>query len=430
MLFLGVFCDWRRSACFPVFRAGACSDFRPGKSAGLIRHVRDQEHFPNRFEVLAMFKRSKRNRSVVELRTERLLDGGNIERLEERKMLAGNVTAAINASGDLVVQGDGESNAIQIEIDSVGNVVIDGLSGTSIDDSGLVGSVVSGDVVINMRGGDDYVVLGGVAGADSSYRSSVPIEDVRISTGAGNDEALVGFVYQGLRFAGDVNINAGSGDDYAAVKYSDVDGSISISGSGGNDILGLGESLTNEVEIRGGAGDDEARIVESQTVEQMEINLGGGDNLANVELSAAAGLRISSAGGMDEVFVDGFDAKNSDVTILTGGKNDQITIDELRDGGDLRVQTAGGDDVVEISDATFEQARISSAAGNDDVTTRRSVFGESLFTMGGGNDRLSMFESSAFGEVRGNGGDDIFVNNSADPLPDVDNVGFEVFAVL
>lgn len=377
-----------------------------------------------------MFKRNRKSRVLGEPTNDRLFDGGSIERLEDRMLLAGNVTVAINGAGDLIVQGDGDDNVVKIEIHSDGFVEATPFDGTTVDDSGLAGSLVTGDVTANMRGGDDQLYIVGPELSPGGGWTQIPVNDVNISSGSGNDLAFVGGIDAGVSITGDVKINSGSGNDYAAVNHSAIEGSVLISGSGGNDFAGLWTSVANEFEFRGGAGDDTAMITESGTFEQMELILGGGDNSVTMENSAAAGLRISSNSGNDTVDMDLFNAKYSDVTILTGGKNDSIDIDTLSDGGELQVRTAGGDDSVRFTDAEFETSSVSTAGGDDEVNTRRSAFGESQFTMGGGDDELNMYESSAFGNTNGNAGEDFFSYNLANSLPDLEKDGFEFFAIL
>lgn len=430
--------EFRKSLCFmheschlpdfPVFCAGPTGAFRLEEYAGLIRHTQKPEP-KTQIEVIKMFKRNKRSRNVGELSNERLLDGGNIERLEDRRLLAGNVTAAINGAGDLIIQGDGEDNAVSVEIDSAGNVIVEGDSTTTVDDSGLAGSVVSGDVIVNLRGGDDVVIIAGEEGPSTSHRTSIPVEDIRITTGAGNDEAMVGFANRGIRIAGDATINAGSGDDYAGVKYSDIDGGVSISGSGGNDVAGIGDSVANDFVFRGGAGDDTVSVIESVTIEQIELVLGSGDNDARVEDSAGAGLTITSTSGADTIEIDSFNAKYENVNLRTGGNNDDITIDGLNDVAELRIQTAGGDDSVEIRDAEAEETLINTGGGDDEVFAALSTFGESQFTMGGGDDSLGFSSSSAFGRANGGAGGDVFSFNTSSTLTDLDRDRFEAVGV-
>jgi hypothetical protein len=115
-----------------------------------------------------------------------------MESLENRQMLAGNVSAVITGAGNLVVTGDGAANEIDVAIDSTGQVSITGNAGTTVDIGNLATAQVSGDVRINLGGGDDVVSLYGVD-------SSAPIRNVSINTGTGDDSAIVGYLYGSIR---------------------------------------------------------------------------------------------------------------------------------------------------------------------------------------------------------------------------------------
>ena len=66
----------------------------------------------------------------IAMRTQAI--GAGFEGLEERLLLAGNVTSVL-AAGVLVLDGDGSANQVQLTVASNGQLTATGLSGTTID---------------------------------------------------------------------------------------------------------------------------------------------------------------------------------------------------------------------------------------------------------------------------------------------------------
>ena len=130
----------------------------------------------------------------------------DVQSLEQRQLLAGNVVAAINGAGDLSIVGDNNGNEINVEINVSGDVTVTGLNGTTVDDSQLVGSEVTGDVSIDLRDGDNVL--------DLTSTTNTFLEDVRIRTGSGADEITV----EDIRASGGFVLSSGDGDDVVVVE--------------------------------------------------------------------------------------------------------------------------------------------------------------------------------------------------------------------
>lgn len=371
-----------------------------------------------------MQKRTKKPSQTVR-QSRLLLSGAYAERLEERRLLAGNVTATINAGGDLIVNGDGEDNDISILIDDAGNVELLSDASTFVDDSGLDGKTVSRNVVVNMRGGNDQVVIADDVGDGDWTR--IPVENIRVSAGSGDDTAIV----TQLNITGDVRLNGGAGNDALDVKYSDILGSVTLSGGGGND-RGITEGLIVEedLDIGLGTGNDEAFVLDTYVVEDLSISVGSGDNDVVVRDSGALGLKVNSTGGADSIEIENFEAKYESVNISTGGGVDEVTITGLTDVDQLKIGTGGGDDVVFVSDAEAEQTQLNTASGDDEARIAYSDFGEAQITMGSGDDALTIHSSTGYGTAKGNGGEDSFFWNWWSDIPDLERADFEFFAFL
>src|SRR5262245_43598107 len=107
-----------------------------------------------------------------------------VERLEERRLLAGNVTASV-VNGNLVVSGDSASNDVVIAQTPSGIVVL-GQPGTTINGGASFTAVgVTGDVRVTLGGGNDTL----------QAAVAVP-RDLTIDLGSGDDAVTFGGFFE------------------------------------------------------------------------------------------------------------------------------------------------------------------------------------------------------------------------------------------
>lgn len=122
--------------------------------------------------------------------------------LEDRSLMAGNVTAAVQNHA-LVINGDNQGNAIEIQQVGDGQFKIFAIDGsTKINDqtTAQTFSGVTGDFKINLKGGSDTLSIDNAAHA-------VPV----------------------MTLPGNLNVDLGSGDfDFVALTNASVRGSVSI----------------------------------------------------------------------------------------------------------------------------------------------------------------------------------------------------------
>ena len=268
-----------------------------------------------------------------------------LESLESREMMAGNVRAVLTGGGDLRVTGDGQNNVVQISTVIPGFVTISGDNGTTINGDAFVnislaefaGSLAD-DVIVNLRGGDDRVIVG-----ELGFTTS--IGDQLVITGGGGDDNVG--LYQVL--ADDVKVFAGGGNDLVGITNSSIVSTMTVSGAGGNDAVyfecsfvsdfarintGSGEdgvffaSSANRVDIRTGGGNDLITLGNTLLgVADGRFYLGGGDDVIAASDTATYTLNpVVGGGGFDTVllsFATGFqDAQlNTEANIITNDAN-------------------------------------------------------------------------------------------------------------
>ena len=291
-----------------------------------------------------------------------------VETLEDRKLLAGNVVANITNSGNLVINGDGANNNISVEISEDGFVAITGNDGENIDAGNLEFSRVSGDVRINMRGGDDIVLVDGGG-------NELPVRNLNLIAGSGNDRVAVQNV---ASITGNLVINTGSGNDEVYMNYAETSGDLTISSGSGDDYILAGVQAKN-ITIKSGSGNDVIGLYQSNASEDVLITSSSGDDLVNVG-DSSSGL---------------FSPTPRNFTIRTGSGNDNIYINDSKNTGSNFVIASGG--------------------GNDNLTMGRS-FGDLNINLGGGKDFMFLSDHAGTGTARGGGGFDRFGLLAADDL--------------
>jgi len=208
---------------------------------------------------------------MTERTRRRLRSRLEIECLEQRCVPAGNLSVVLNG-GTLVIRGDDLSNGVEVTQGAeAGQFVVTGLNvggATTVNGQAAVTVAgVTGDVIIDLRGGDDQVVVGdGVAvprdlrvrtglGNDTVTLADVTVgEDLTVETGLGNDTVSVADVMVG----GDSRVETGGGNDTVQITDSLFSRELRVILGDGDDALSLGDSMVGgDFRVEGGAGVDE-----------------------------------------------------------------------------------------------------------------------------------------------------------------------------
>jgi hypothetical protein len=234
-----------------------------------------------------------------------LFAGLGIESLESRTMMAGDVTAAL-AGGDLVLNGDNDSNEVVIRAtNQVGQFVIEGLNGTTIN--GQASATISGvndDFRINLRNGNNALLLTAerVDGNQSLFQIN---DDVQIRTGNGNDVV----VFDNVRVIGNTSLNTGDGDDTAVFFESRLAGDLRGNMGNGDDFIGLDSSrVDGRVRTNLGSGNDYFITFDSNLNDRVDANMGSGDDLMGlVNTTFEDDLRVNGSNGLDRVLHENTD---------------------------------------------------------------------------------------------------------------------------
>jgi hypothetical protein len=195
------------------------------------------------------------------------------ERLEDRRLLAGDVTAQI-VKGDLVIRGDNAGNGITIAAGSVaGTVVITGINAggaaTRVNGTANGAVTLSGltdDVIIKLKGGNDVVTMTGPL--------TIP-GDLDIGGGKGHDTFTLGNVTIG----DSLKMKLARGNDTATLTNVTVSDDAQIKAKSGSDTVMITNSIFEELEVRMGQGNDNLGIGGTTVRDQTTLKGGRGTNL-------------------------------------------------------------------------------------------------------------------------------------------------------
>lgn len=270
---------------------------------------------------------------------------------------ANNVEAAVEGSL-LTVFGDNASNQISISRNSVGDVVVGGLNGTTVNG---VASVRFPRLSLNaaevrMGDGDDRVTLRGIRVAN----------DLFVDLGPGADRLVTGSpIFVGANLA----IEGGLGNDVVRLTDATVGEDLGINGGVGVLNVALASLLGGKsVTLIGDDAHDVFSVTNSDVAELLAVESKGGNDRVTVSGVAADGLLVSTDIGVDVVRTLDVMTVGS-IGIFTGPSGDSVTLDTVASGQSITVSVDDGHDTVHATDvAANVDAVFEGGAGADTLT--------------------------------------------------------------
>jgi hypothetical protein len=201
----------------------------------------------------------------------------NLESLEKRQVMAGNVSVAW-ANNTLRITGDSQDNQITLAEVRPGLIQIIGYNNTRINGNFANGNYFnkwSGNLSVTMGGGNDSVTIGWNGIPASRFNS------LNVSMGAGKDTVEV----KNTIVTGDNFSSFNLGDEY----------------ENDADKIDVYQSNFRALAIGTGGGDDRV-YVGGSTATKAIINTGRGNDVAQLTNAAFADLAVSLGDGNDTVF--------------------------------------------------------------------------------------------------------------------------------
>lgn len=352
-----------------------------------------------------------------------------LESLERRELLAGNVTAQVTGN-TLIVRGNNADNVVAIIQVAEGVYAVAGLDTTVNGSSGpFVTNRPVRNITADMGKGNDLLGFSNDAvaayelpliefGIDVEAIVGIPAEDVQafIDASTSDDE---------FNLPGNVSIKMGDGNDGFELLGT-VGGNFVANLGGGQNAFGLfGTSLPQRaavggtMSIVGGSLTDVVTILETNVAGATSVVLGDGANFVTAEGAAFGSLSIVTGKHEDLVHIESTDIRNS-LSVVTGAGNDSVIAHD-HENGDVNVglnefiNTGAGHDYVEVEGDIGGSLTILTGDGNDgvDVFDTRIRYNLTIDT-GKGNDHSDLEVGSS--SFSGNGGvflEDVNVGNFA-----------------
>lgn len=346
-----------------------------------------------------------------------------IERLEQRLSLAGDVTVAFT-DGTLTITGDVQGN--QIWVTQRGNMTVVSPSPWEMNGAtrirfgasvGLPRVQFAGvrAVVVDLRGGNDAVVMGSLesdrlnfraltvtlgAGDDSMLAQNLSVEqDATVRAGAGADSVTVALTTT----AGKLDVGTGVGDDRVSLDTFSGPGAVLVDTGDGNDhvtmrggvpgpqslAVNLGNGLNDAafinlmiagpMAVTGGTGTDliETRIVDVQRL--LTINAGDGNNKLRMRSTSAESGQVTTGQGADQVSIDASGRYTNTLRVRTGSGTDTVSLLSI-EAGTIDVDLGAGNDRILLGGDRFHRRlRFDGGLGVDTVRYVAGEFGTKFF---------------------------------------------------
>jgi large repetitive protein len=303
----------------------------------------------------------------------------NLESLENRSMMAGDVQASVVA-GDLFLTGDAFGNQIQIHQTSGNFYRVSGDNGTKIN--GQLARIfrVTGSMNVNLAGGDDTLKMGGIAFQDNVSGN------LNVRMGAGKDTVNLGRVTIG----GTTTINTEADADRVDLGLLGIYKNVTVLGGTGDDIVNASGFTALDLTINGEAGLDSIDV-HSATM-SGNVNLLGGteaDTITSRILNAQTYTADTGAGN-DLVNLSSL-IRASSVRVFTGAQNDQVVLQSVVANGPVTIDTASGNDEVRFTNGLFSGiTTIRTGTGNDTVQITGSNTSGVFISTGDGADHVGL----------------------------------------
>lgn len=346
----------------------------------------------------------------------------NFEVLEQRTLLAGDVTATL-VGQTAFLTGDNADNNVQVTVQD-GHVIVQGLEGTTINgssDSFVLAensSQFGGSLIARMGHGNDEFDLSGVALGGL----------LRVFGGTGDDTLSVSdasSVGRGLLLHGQSGANSlavsdtdvghslwmigGRSNDVMAVANSNVGHSfVAFAGRGNDDIVLQNSTFGRDVWVSLAHGNDDFVMTDSSVASRLIVHGGRGDDMSYIEDSTVGRVtRMHMGAGRDRVSVLG-NSELSGRTVIAGGrKSDLMEVADTATISRLRSRSIAGGTI----DPTRIDERIT---GSNGAIAAAAALVETAPAL-----QLSV-NNSVVSESAGNGASELTITRTTDNTSDLE----------
>jgi hypothetical protein len=377
----------------------------------------------------------------------------NLESLEQRQMLAGDVEAF--AIGTVLhVRGDAQDNGIVLRSSSEGVIEVSGFSrdgeATTVNnfsqqpftkikeivvtmndgnDAVVISDLnLSGSISVQMGKGEDVLALGDFDNSGEIVNSSV--DNLLGSTNIGNsiiadmgdgNDTIVGrgttakvitlFTGPGSHFIDfghdpdneipgisatkAMTINASSGEGSMVFEGLAVQSLSVTSGNGPDQIAMRNSTIAKGIKINANDGTNTLTIEDNVIAKSLSLSAGmGNDHYSLSDLEISGKVSISDNFGDDTATLQDITAKS--VAIGMGKGIDTINLLDIALAGGLNLDSGDGDDIISLINIIAKSLSVNLGAGNDELTAENvAIVKDAKASAGAGDDAVSLDRLSA-----------------------------------
>jgi hypothetical protein len=335
----------------------------------------DDNHFSSTFDgmpsyqeekkpmITSLFNRRQVKNSSAKQGVKGRRTGLEMENLDDRVLLAGNVQAALDpfVAGLLNIKGDIAGNSIRISPSPINPVLLLRVQGltTSVNTVAYVDFVASSisSIQIDMTQG----------GSDSVFIDNFKVLNKLSFTSAGTG----GDLFQTTK-----------------VTANQVDVSANVGGAASATVTMTNTTVAGAVNIRTGNGTDRI-LLDTGRIGSISINTGLGlasdavtiNNFAGTATVPGIGmLQIVTADGSDTINVK--DASMTMLNIFGGNGNNRINVDSPLIRGSANILTGSGNDIIDFKAKSVRYLAINADGGNNKVTVSDTNVTQTLAIFG------------------------------------------------
>jgi hypothetical protein len=315
----------------------------------------------------------------------------NIEQMEAREMMAGDVAASVvngtlylnEASGQA-----GRDNSVIVSQIAPGRIRVTGNSTTTdstvskINGAAFQDFNVSGGLVVKFGGGSDLVVFDQLAAPTFTnvnvdlaappilktqiYASKTVSGDTKLFNAPDQDNLIM----WGANITGNLTVNTGADNDWVFIAATPIGGNVSINTGAGADTA----ELKNMSGIIGGSVD----IQLYSSLAEKDADCAWLENVA-----AYGNINVRAGDGADLLHLNGV-TSYKDFNLDAGAGDDKMELDYICAVDNFFAKLGDGNDVAKINDLYVIHGKTQIDAGNGyDSLTRTGAFPTSQVTQTG-----------------------------------------------
>lgn len=298
----------------------------------------------------------------------------NMERMEAREMMAGDVAASVYKNTLTITEAPGQAgldNSVLISQIAPGRIRV---SGNPTTTDGTVGKVngaayqdfnVRGSLSVKFGGGNDLVVFDPAAPPTFTNvdidLSAPPIVAKAAAKGANVVAAPIpsdndAVIFWAANITGNLTINTGVGNDYVYLTNTPIGGNVSINTGAGADTV----TLENEPGIIGGSVD--------------------------IQLYSSLSEKDADVAWLDHVYANG------NINVRGGDGADLLHLDSVTSYKDFNLDAGAGDDTMQLNNVcAVDNFFANLGDGNDNVNVNDLyvIHGKTQIDGGTGNDSIT-----------------------------------------